>query len=350
MAQSVTGQMIRDLQPRVLLLVGIAGGVPSDDFSLGDVLLASRLHDFSVTAALQGGESQLNLGGGPVHKDVEKFLAHLPALLYRMPKWNSPEAIGRGQPRVTVPADINSPALYGPDDWKHKLVATLQRHFPPGATLRLPKAYVGPTASSNQLVKDTDLVRQWQEVARSVTHIEMELAGVVQAARDADDEVPVMAIRGLSDIVGFHRDSDWTGYACHSAASFCMAMIKSRVFEDAVPWDWGAPGPILNKVTTVAIRSVAFDGVYLRMDRKDFNHPTVDGGGLVNCQLSIGPWEKFRIEPQDDGTVAIASAAFSGVYLRMDARGYNDPTVDGGGVVNCQLSIGPWEKFRLERQ
>src|SRR4051794_31723070 len=48
-AQSVAGLMIRDLQPRVLLLVGIAGGVPSDEFSLGDVLLASRVHDFSIT-------------------------------------------------------------------------------------------------------------------------------------------------------------------------------------------------------------------------------------------------------------------------------------------------------------
>jgi nucleoside phosphorylase len=251
-AQSVTGQMIRDLQPRVLLLVGIAGGVPSDDFSLGDVLLASRLHDFSVTAAIQGGGSQLNVGGGPLHRIVENLLAHLPALLHRMPTWNTPDSIRHAVPGVTIPADLNADEVYGPEDWKRKVIETLRRHFPPDGNRRLPKAYVGPTASSNQLVKDADLVRQWQEAARSVTHIEMELAGVLQAARDADGgEVPVLAIRGLSDIVGFRRDSNWIGYACHSAASFCLAMIKSRVIEEAAPWDWGAPGLIYGKVTTV---------------------------------------------------------------------------------------------------
>ncbi|MCI0741817.1 MAG: hypothetical protein L0Y72_22515 [Gemmataceae bacterium] len=250
-AQSVAGQMIRELEPSVLLLVGIAGGVPSDDFSLGDVLLASRVHDFSVTAALQGGTSQLNVGGGPVHKSVEKLLAHLPALLRRMPDWNTPQSIGRPMPGVTIPADLNAAEVYGPDEWKRKVIETLQRHFGPDRR-RPPKAHVGPTASSNQLVKDTNLVHQWQEAARSVTNIEMELAGVMQAARDADGgEVPVIAIRGLSDIVGFRRDAEWTTFACHSAASLSLAMIKSRVIEKATPWDWEAPALIHGKVTTV---------------------------------------------------------------------------------------------------
>jgi len=251
-AQSVTGDMIRDLQPRILLLVGIAGGVPSDDFSLGDVLLASRLHDFSVTAALQNGTSQLNVGGGPVHKIVENLLAHLPALLHRMPKWNASESIGHDVPDVKIPEDINATEVYGPDSWKSRVIETLKRHFAPDHVRRAPLAYVGPTASSNQLVKDADLVQQWQEAARSVTHIEMELAGVVQAARDADGgEVPVIAIRGLSDIVGFRRDSDWTGYACHSAASFCFEIIRSKIIEEATPWDWNAPSLMHSKVANV---------------------------------------------------------------------------------------------------
>jgi nucleoside phosphorylase len=251
-AQSVTGHMIRDLEPRVLLLVGIAGGVPSDDFSLGDVLLASRVHDFSVSAALQGGMSQLNVGGGPVHRIVEKLLAHLQALLRRMPNWNTLQSVGCPSPGVTIPADLNAAEVYGPDDWKRKVIDSLRRHFPTEGQRRPPLAAVGPTASSNQLVKDANLVLQWQEAARSFTNIEMELAGVLQAARDADGgEVPVIAIRGLSDIVGFRRHPDWTGYACHSAASLCLAMIKSRVIEEATDWDWDAPGLMHGKVTTV---------------------------------------------------------------------------------------------------
>jgi nucleoside phosphorylase len=251
-AQSVTGQMIRELQPRFLLLVGIAGGVPSDDFSLGDVLLASRLHDFSVTAALQGGTSQLNVGGGPVHRIVEKLLAHLQALLRRMPDWNTPQSIGRPLPGVTIPADLNAPEVYGPDEWKRKVIESLRRHFATEGQRRPPLASVGPTASSNQLVKDVGLVQQWQDAARAITHIEMELAGVVQAAREADGgEVPVIAIRGLSDIVGFRRDAEWTTFACHSAASLCLAMIKSRVIEEATDWEWEAPGLMHGKVAIV---------------------------------------------------------------------------------------------------
>ncbi len=251
-AQSVTGQMIRDLRPRVLLLVGIAGGVPSDEFSLGDVLLANRVHDFSVSAALQGGTSQLNVGGGPVHKIVEKLLAHLQALLRRMPDWNTPQSIGGPMPGVTIPPDINAAEVYGADDWKRKVIESLRRHFPAEGQRRPPLASVGPTASSNQLVKDANLVLQWQEAARSFTNIEMELAGVLQAARDADaGEVPLIAVRGLSDIVGFRRHADWTGYACHAAASLCLAMIKSRVIEEATDWDWDAPGLMHGKVTMV---------------------------------------------------------------------------------------------------
>jgi nucleoside phosphorylase len=51
-AQSVARDVIEDLDPGWLILTGIAGGVPDSDFSLGDVLLASRLHDFSLSAAI----------------------------------------------------------------------------------------------------------------------------------------------------------------------------------------------------------------------------------------------------------------------------------------------------------
>jgi hypothetical protein len=102
---------------------------------------------------------------------------------------------------------------------------------------------------------------------------------------------------------------------------------------------------------TVAIASNAFGGVYLRIDGREVV-PSQDGGGTVNCQGYIGPWEKFRILPQPDGTVAIGSVAFPGVFLRMDARGWEfcgDGCTDGFGTVNCQGYIGPWEKFFINR-
>jgi hypothetical protein len=54
----------------------------------------------------------------------------------------------------------------------------------------------------------------------------MELAGVYQAAWGY--QKPVLAIRGISDVVGFKRSPDWTRYACHTAAAFTVALLISR--------------------------------------------------------------------------------------------------------------------------
>ena len=99
---------------------------------------------------------------------------------------------------------------------------------------------------------------------------------------------------------------------------------------------------------TVAIASAAFNNVYLRVDGRGLTQPQGAGGGIVNCQFGASAWEKFRIEPQADGTVAIASAAFNHIYLRVDGRGLTQPQGAGGGVVNCQFGAGPWERFNLE--
>src|SRR5579883_781749 len=51
-AQQVAHDVIRDLDPQLLLVVGIAGGVPSDDFTLGDVIISSRIDNLNVSKRL----------------------------------------------------------------------------------------------------------------------------------------------------------------------------------------------------------------------------------------------------------------------------------------------------------
>lgn len=48
-AQDATRDLIDDLGPRLVLVVvvGIAGGRPSDDVKLGDVVAPTRIHDFT---------------------------------------------------------------------------------------------------------------------------------------------------------------------------------------------------------------------------------------------------------------------------------------------------------------
>jgi hypothetical protein len=65
---------------------------------------------------------------------------------------------------------------------------------------------------------------------------------------------------------------------------------------------------------------------------------------LRNFRYGSDTWEKFRFEPQPDGSKAIASVQFPGVYLRLDnstGGGGNS----GSGTVNCQGYVGAYEKF-----
>ncbi len=98
---------------------------------------------------------------------------------------------------------------------------------------------------------------------------------------------------------------------------------------------------------TVALASFSFPNVYLRMDGRGVESTTDTGAGVVNCAYGVGPWEKFNERPQPDGTVALESAAFPGVYLRMAAPGVDEFAASGGGRVNCQFGAGSWERFHL---
>ena len=79
-AQAIARNLIDDLDPTWLFLVGIGGGTPDAEYSLGDVVLSRRLHDFSVSAWEKDGTVGFARGGGPMHTDVEKLLAFLPAI------------------------------------------------------------------------------------------------------------------------------------------------------------------------------------------------------------------------------------------------------------------------------
>ncbi|HET7433682.1 MAG TPA: hypothetical protein VFN10_03100 [Thermoanaerobaculia bacterium] len=101
---------------------------------------------------------------------------------------------------------------------------------------------------------------------------------------------------------------------------------------------------------TVAIESAAFPNVFLRMDGRDVVAHVDDGAGVVNCQASAGPYELFRIREEEDDVVTLESAEFPGVYLRLDGTGVTSKSDDGGGTVNCQFEAGPWERFRKIRR
>jgi hypothetical protein len=59
----------------------------------------------------------------------------------------------------------------------------------------------------------------------------MELAGIYVAAWTRKRVYPILVSKGISDVVGFDRHPDWTKYACETAASGAMALLRLRPFE-----------------------------------------------------------------------------------------------------------------------
>lgn len=121
-SQNVAKNLIEDLDPQWILLVGIAGSVPSLEYTLGDVILSSRLHDFCISASIENSNQQVtqqfSVAGGPMHPDVQKLLAHLPALEPFLDGWNSAESIKFSRPKIS-----SSPKnLFGDPEGKRKFV------------------------------------------------------------------------------------------------------------------------------------------------------------------------------------------------------------------------------------
>lgn len=233
--QAVARDIIDELDPQWLLVVGIGGGVPASEFSLGDVVLASRLLDFSVQAVSTGGTSTFAVDGRLIHPDVENYVTMVQAKSQRLGRWfdltTTPEGGGPRIPLARPPVEVLADRLYGERAWLDKVKESLAYHATRNP--QCPRVTAAPVGSSDRLVKDDALLSLWLKVARQVQVVEMESAGVYLATlpRGARKHYPAMSIRGISDIIGFKRAEAWTQYACVSAAAFANAFIRSSPIQ-----------------------------------------------------------------------------------------------------------------------
>jgi nucleoside phosphorylase len=221
-AQEAARDLIEDLGPRLVLVVGVASGRPSDDVSLGDVVVSTRIHDFTIEARKAGKAPTYDVTGGHIDKALAALVANLAAREDELGDWTA------GLPTRPPVSWTKKGELYGPADWRRELREKLAHHHGPEATPRAPRYAAGPIASSDRLVNDPDLLNAWLQDARSLLAIEMESDGVYRAARE---RCPMLAIRGISDIVGLKRADAWTKYACASAAAFTRVFLRTRPIE-----------------------------------------------------------------------------------------------------------------------
>jgi WD40 repeat protein/nucleoside phosphorylase len=219
--QTVARDLIEDLHPRLILVVGIAGGLPSDDLTLGDVVLSTQIHDFTVEARNAGPEVTYATGN-PIDQAIANVVADLANHNDVLRNW-AVDLPGRPPVAWTLEGQLE-----GPLDWQRELRAKLEHHHGEGITPRAPIYAAGPIASSDRLVKDPAVLIPWLATARNLLAVEMESGGVYRAVRE---RCPMFAIRGISDIVGLKRADAWTKYACASAAAFTRAFLRTRPIE-----------------------------------------------------------------------------------------------------------------------
>jgi nucleoside phosphorylase len=273
-AQRLADYLIQDLEPSLLVLIGIGGAVPSKDFTLGDVVCATHVHDFCVRAVKEGGGSTFNVGGGEMHNTILSLLGSLPQILRTLPEWSTPSAIGLDPPLVESLTFKKSTRVYGSTQWRKEVCDCVDHHFADGKRVKLPTATARAVASSDALVKDTGALETWLTDARAVAAVEMELAGVYNAARKPQKEYPILAVRGISDIIGLRRDEGWTAYACHTAASFAYGFFRSGVADGFLtraaasrPHAF-APGTASKPQTEPAFQSAQSSAAYTRPDQQ----------------------------------------------------------------------------------
>lgn len=320
-AQKVAADLISDLEPRWLLVVGIGGAVPSMDLTLGDVVCATRVHDFSVRAVKEGAMDTYSAGGGPMHAEIQRLLASLPAIVkLQLGDWNSREALGTAKPTLRVPGS-NSDRYYGDVEWRAELRRTLLYHFPRDRPPRPPIVTSRPVATSDALIKSTRLLSQWQQYARGAAAVEMELGGVFLAARKINREIPILAIRGISDIVGFKREEQWTKYACSTAASFAYALLRAGVPFEARKWPAspGAPlAPIADRLREVAEIFGRFADHYTPEQQVD---QSIKGRTLLQGRLGT---LKSKLEILTNGALEVCEDVRFVVLIRT----YRDSILD----------------------
>ncbi len=169
-AQSAATELLSDLKPAFVLVVGIAGGIPSLDFCLGDVVVSDYFQDLTLEDTGVGPAARrFNALGGPLHPSVSRIVERLRAIERGAgSSWSDSATIGVQRPGLDGQHTTDDEA------WNADISNALARY----AERSAPIATAKKIASSDRLIKDPQLLKTWRTVLKAVSAVEMESAGV----------------------------------------------------------------------------------------------------------------------------------------------------------------------------
>ncbi|MFG1609276.1 hypothetical protein [Actinoplanes sp. NPDC049265] len=175
-AAITTMRLLEHVQARHLLLVGVAGGFPSNGVALGDVLVASSIVDYEFQRV-----------ANPVEYRLRTFLADKDLL--------------EASRAVNVKNEYNG---------------------------RVPKVHYGSVMSGDKVIASEAGISNLLHVEPLSVGVEMEGAGVAAALIDNGGAKPFLMIRGVVDFANDNKRSDskvWIGAACAVVADVTLSTV-----------------------------------------------------------------------------------------------------------------------------
>ena len=213
-------ELIAEQHPKLVLAVGIAGAVPTSDIFLGDVLFVNDIHDMTRGAETGTGREEATASTYLMNA-VKEFVANVTTDDFK--EWQE-GTISTTRPMLEGIGN----AWTEDEDWNAKINRVLQEN----KERRLPVVIDGVIASSDHLVKSEAFMQRRLLVDRGILANDMESVGVAKACERKG--VPLLIIRGISDIVGLDRSDEWKLYACAMVAGCAREVVNLDVVETII--------------------------------------------------------------------------------------------------------------------
>lgn len=211
-ASQLTEKLLNHLTPSTVILVGIAGAIDRD-VKLGDIAFANEINEFLSAA-----------------KAVQKSRTYI--LKYSGNHWKTTFALTR----LATNFEFAHKSLY--NGWT-KNAKSFRKNLDIDATLyhlvnEKPKIHVGHIASGDIVGASEAYTIELQGIDRKFLAIEMEAAGVAQAAHGREKPANIIIIRGISDFADERKheldatgNRAWRSYAMYNASNFLFNFLKT---------------------------------------------------------------------------------------------------------------------------
>jgi nucleoside phosphorylase len=187
-AAHATSDLIREWNPRFVLVNGIAGGISRENQEFGDIVVSRSV------------------------------------VYYELAKIRTKDHEHRSRQFQADPSLLDGILNLTGSGWRTRLPPR-----PDGAVSDAfqPRIHIGPIASGEKVIAAIEAVNELKSLQRDVVAIEMESAGVASAAFSAVKKVGFLAVRAICDFADAAKNDRWQDYAAHSAASFLRSFIES---------------------------------------------------------------------------------------------------------------------------